>query len=269
MTLAVSLEILLAAYATLVGAVVGSYLNVLIHRLPRGEPTVVERSRCPHCGAPIRPWHNVPILGFLVLGGRCRDCRQPIHWRYPLVEALTALVFLASYRIWGTSLATLAAAFFGCLLIALAAIDLEHLLLPNRLTIPGIVAGLALQPWLPFASLRSAVIGAILGAAIVLALGGLWYVLHGAWGMGFGDAKLLAMIGAFLGWKGALVALGVAAVAGSVVALFGALLRRLDWQSTLPFGSLLAASALVALFVAGDAPSAYWGLFAGLEAAAP
>lgn len=248
-----SIDLVLALYSALLGAVIGSYLNVLIHRLPRAEPTVAERSRCPHCGAAIRPWYNVPILGYLALGGRCRDCRQPIHWRYPLVEGLTALLFLTAFRTWGASLATLAAAILIALSITLAAIDLEHFLLPDRLTLPGIACGLALQPWLPFATVVDALLGVALGIAIVVAAGGLWRLVYGVWGMGFGDAKLLAMIGAFLGWQGVAIAFVIGSGLGALVALSGIALGRLEWGSRLPFGAALAAGAIVALF-AGQAP---------------
>lgn len=258
-----NLELILALYSAVLGAVVGSYLNVVIHRLPRGEPTAVERSRCPRCGAAIRPWHNIPILGFLMLAGRCRDCKESIHWRYLLVEGLGALLFLACFRVWGPSVAAVGAAIFGSLLLALAAIDLEHLLLPNRLTIPGAVLGLVLQPWLPFATLRSALFGVVVGVGIVVVVGGLWYALHGSWGIGFGDAKLLGMIGAFLGWKGVFLGLAVGAGMGSLIAVVGLASGRLAWQSRLPFGSFLAVGGLAALFASSVGPGGYWGLFPG------
>ncbi|MBV8200459.1 MAG: prepilin peptidase, partial [Acidobacteria bacterium] len=138
-----SLRFLLDAYAAAMGLIAGSYLNVVIYRLPRGLSTVLPRSACPACGAPIAARDNLPLLSFVLLGGRCRACKAPIAWRYPLVEAATALLFVGCLERFGLSLAALAAALYGCLMIALGLIDLEHLILPDRLTLPGIAAGLA------------------------------------------------------------------------------------------------------------------------------
>lgn len=255
-----SLDLFLGIYAGLLGLVVGSYLNVVIHRLPRHQPTVVERSRCPHCGKAIRPWHNIPLIGYLILGGRCYDCRKTIHWRYPVVEGLVGILFFLCYRNWHASLAALAAAALCALLVALATIDLEHFMLPDRLTLPGIVLGLLLQPWLPWTSLPAAFAGVMLGAGLVLLAGGTWRILYGRWGMGFGDAKLLAMIGAFLGWQGVLVALALGSLLGALTAAVGALAGRITWGSRLPFGAFLAAGALAALFGATTWLDAYLGL---------
>ncbi len=243
-----NLDLILTLYAALVGLVVGSYFNVLIHRLPRGEPTVVERSRCPHCKAPIRPWHNVPLLGYLMLRGRCRDCRHPIHWRYPMVEALVGVLFVACFRFWHASLAALVAAIFCGLLVVLGAIDLEHFILPDRLTLPGIVIGLAAQPWLPWSTIGDALVGVALGAGLILAASGTWRALHGVWGMGLGDAKLLAMVGAFLGWQGVVITMVFGSLFGALFAVGGMLAGRLGWSSRVPYGAFLAAGAILALF---------------------
>ena len=139
-------RILVDLYAALVGLVVGSFLNAVIHRLPRGQSLVRPRSRCPWCGAPIRARDNLPLVSFLLLRGRCRQCSGPIAWRYPLVELLTAAAFVACVERFGPRPEAAAAATFLALLIALAAIDIEHLLLPDSLTFPGMAAGLALHP---------------------------------------------------------------------------------------------------------------------------
>lgn len=257
---AVQLSILLAIYAALLGLIVGSYLNVVIYRLPRGLSTVFPRSGCPSCGAPIRARDNFPVVSFLLLGGRCRACRAPISWRYPAIEATTSLLFVASFLRFGPSLGALAAALFCSLMIVLAMIDLEHLILPDRITLPGIAVGLALQPFLPWAGWRQALIGAALGAGILLAIWGLWYLIRREEGMGLGDVKMLALIGAFLGWKGVLVALFFSTLAGAAVGL--ALMRwgSLEMRSKLPFGTFLSLGGLVALFF--GPPLADW--YAGL-----
>jgi leader peptidase (prepilin peptidase)/N-methyltransferase len=246
-------RLLLDLYAALLGLVTGSYLNVVIHRLPRRVSTVLPRSRCPACGAPIRPLDNVPIVSWLALRGRCRDCGSPISARYPLVEAAAAVLFVLSAERFGLTLAALAAALLCALLLALAAIDVEHLLLPDRLTLPGIAAGVALQPVTGWAGagwrgLAGGLLGAALGAGVLLAAYGLWWLVRREEGLGLGDVKMLAMIGAFLGWKGVVVSLFVGAAAGAVFGLSAMALGRAGLRSKVPFGAFLAAGALVALF---------------------
>jgi leader peptidase (prepilin peptidase)/N-methyltransferase len=253
-------RLFLDALAAALGLIAGSYLNVVIHRLPRGVSTVLPRSACPACGAPIQARDNVPLLSFLLLGGRCRACRAPIPWRYPLVEAATALLFVACLESFGVSLAAFAAALFCCLMIALCLIDLEHLILPDRLTLPGIAVGLALQHWLPWGGLRGAIAGAVLGAAVLLAIWAAWYLVRHEEGMGLGDVKMLALIGAFLGWQATLVALFVASFAGAATGLVLVWRGGAGMRSKLPFGSFLALGGVVALFAGRQIAGWYAGL---------
>lgn len=231
---------------------VGSYLNVVVYRLPRGISTVLPRSRCPGCGNPIRARDNLPVLSFLLLRGRCRNCGARIGWSYPLVEAATALLFVACLLRFGPTPGALAAALFCCLMLVLALIDARHLLLPDRITLPGIALGLAIQPWLPWDGLRSAAVGALLGAGVLLAMWAGWYLLRREEGMGLGDVKMLALIGAFLGWRGVLVALFFAALTGAATGLAlmwtGGTGMQDGLKTKLPFGSFLALGGLVALF---------------------
>jgi len=236
------------AYAAVFGLIVGSYLNVVIYRLPRHLSTVLPRSRCPGCGAPIRARDNLPVVSWLLLGGRCRDCGARISPRYPLIEAATAALFVGCVAAFGVSVAAVAAALFGSLLIALAAIDVEHLLLPDRLTLPGIAIGFALQPFLPWGGWRSALLGALLGGGILLALSAAWLLLRGEEGMGMGDVKMLAMIGAFLGWKGMAVTLFSASLLGAIVGLALLGRSRAGFKTKLPFGAFLSLGGLFALF---------------------
>lgn len=252
-------EPLLAVGALLLGLVVGSYLNVVVHRLPRGESTVRPPSRCPACGARIGALENVPVASWLALRGRCRHCGARISWRYPLLEALTGGLFLACVLRFGATPRAAVSALLCCLLVALAAIDLEHLLLPDRLTLPGIAVGLAAQPWLPVRFL-DAVLGALVGAGTLVLLINVWYWLREEEGMGLGDVNLLAMVGAFLGWQGAAVTLLVGAFSGALVGLALMAAGRVRLSSKLPFGTFLALGGLVALFF-GEALVAGYGRF--------
>jgi leader peptidase (prepilin peptidase)/N-methyltransferase len=227
-----------------------------VHRLPRGESTVTPRSHCPACGTTIRVWDNLPLVSYLLLRGRCRACRGRISPRYPLVEAATAASFGGCAVAFGSTPRAAASALLCALLVALAAIDLEHLLLPDRLTLPGAAAGLALQPLLP-PTLVEALLGLLLGAGVLILLINTWYWLRGEEGMGLGDVNLLALIGAFLGWRHMLVALLVGALAGAATGLTLLVTGRAALRSKLPFGSFLAAGGIVALFVGTPLIEAY------------
>lgn len=241
-------RVLFDSWALALGLVVGSYLNVVAHRLPRGQSTVRPRSACPSCGAAIRARDNVPILSFLVLRGRCRSCGAPIGWRYPAVEALTGLLFLACAERFGLSTEALFAAVLCGLLVVLAAIDVDHFLLPDRLTFPGLAIGSVLGPLLTHRGLLDALLGAVVGAGVLILLINIWYWLRNEEGMGLGDVNMLAMIGAFLGWQGVLETLFFSAASGAVTGLALVAGGRLGMKSRLPFGLFLALGGLVALF---------------------
>lgn len=254
------MRLILDLYVALIGLVTGSYLNVLIHRLPRGLSTVLPRSRCPHCQTKIRARDNIPLLSYLLLRGRCRGCGTPISWRYPFVEALTAVSFVAALERFGLTAAAGVAAVFCAMMLALAAIDLEHFLLPDRITWPGIAFGLGAHlafPGLPWTDLRGAVLGALLGGAVLLAVTGVWYLARRVHAMGLGDAKMLAMIGAFVGWKGVIATLFLASLAGTLVGITQMLRRRMTMRSALPFGVFLAVGGVVTLFFGTQLTDAY------------
>jgi leader peptidase (prepilin peptidase)/N-methyltransferase len=261
----VSLQLLLGLYATVLGLIVGSYLNVVIYRLPLGISTVLPRSRCPGCGAAIRVRDNVPVISFLLLRGRCRACGASISWRYPLIEGATALLFLGCFLRFGASFEALAGALFCALMVALALIDLDHMILPDVLTWPAVAAGILLQPVLswarlgpgPWRALAGGVLGAAVGAGILLAVWAGWYLLRREEGMGLGDVKMLAAIGAFLGWQGVLMSLFFAALSGAAVGLGLMAWRGGDLKSKLPFGTFLALGGLIALFAGERIVEAY------------
>jgi len=250
-------RLLLDVYAALVGLVTGSYLNVVIHRLPRSVSTVFPRSRCPTCGAPIRPRDNVPVVSWLLLRGRCRACRAPISPRYPLVEATTAVLFVLCMERFGPTPSALVAALFCAVMMALAGIDFEHLILPDRLTLPGIALGVALQLVVPWVGVWGALLGAALGAGVLLLAYGLWWLVRREEGLGLGDVKMLSLVGAFLGWRGVLVTLFLGAATGALFGLALIALGRGGMRSKIPFGVFLALGALVALFVGPELVDLY------------
>ncbi len=252
-----SFELLLEIYVALLGLVIGSYLNVVIYRLPRRLSTVLPRSRCPRCRAAIRAWDNVPVLSYLLLRGRCRHCGVTISWRYPLIEIVTGLCFVASYHRFEPPFDAAAGAAFCAAMIALAMIDLDHYLLPDAITLPGIAIGLGLQPWLSWSTPVDAVVGALFGAAVLTAVSWAWYLVKGTHGMGLGDVKMLAMIGAFLGWQGAAVTLLLASLSGALTGAALMLARRLEMKSKLPFGFFLALGAVLTLFFGRQVLTAY------------
>jgi leader peptidase (prepilin peptidase)/N-methyltransferase len=247
---------LLVIVAFLFGLVVGSFLNVVIHRVPRRESIVWPASHCPHCGEPIRPLDNVPLISYLLLRGRCRNCKERISARYPAVETLTGLIFGAAAYEFGLSLELLPALVLISALIVLAVIDLEHRLLPNVIVGPAALAGLVLSilanpaGWWTYPLSALAVAGALL--VLALAIPG---------GMGMGDVKMGGMLGAFLGPYAALaVFLGAAigAVSGGLLMVFGKVQRR----SHLPFGLFMAIGGVISLFVGPQLWSLYQNLIA-------
>lgn len=225
------------------GLAVGSFLNVCIVRLPRHE-SLGGRSRCPKCGRTIRAWENVPILSWLALRGRCAGCGEPISVLYPLVEATTALVFAGAAWLYGPSLLLVARLVFASAMIVLFATDLRDRILPNAITLPGIAVGLVFSLFLP-PGFISAFTGAIVCSLLLWGMGELVSRALGKEALGFGDVKMIAMMGAFLGWQLTLVALFLASFAGSVIGIgLVALTGNRDYQ--IPLGSFLAIGGLAA-----------------------
>ncbi|HEY5619030.1 MAG TPA: prepilin peptidase [Vicinamibacterales bacterium] len=241
----------------LAGLVVGSFLNVCIHRIPRRESLVWPASHCTACNTPLAWFENVPIVSWLLLRGRCRTCGVRISSMYPIVELTTAIVFAGGVAVYGLSALLMVRLAFASALVVLFAIDLQHQILPNVITVPGVVAGFAASWFLPPGWLSS-LIGAIAGGGILLAIAEAYYRVRGQEGLGMGDVKMLAMIGAFLGWPLMILTLVLASFAGSLVGVALLASRRGGMQAALPFGTFLALGALVAA-VAGD-PMLAWYL---------
>ena len=250
----------------LLGLAVGSFLNVCIHRLPRGESVVAPGSRCPACRRPIRWFDNVPVLAWLALRGRCRTCRAPISPVYPLVEAATAGLFLIQLQALGLQPLLAPRLLFTAALIVLFVVDLRHRVLPNAVTLPGIAVGLifsaGLEPgWF------DAVLGAAAGGGLLLGIAKAYACLRGREGLGMGDVKMLAMIGAFLGLPLALVTLAWASLLGAAVGLAMLRFAGVGWRYALPLGSFLAVAAIAAS-LAGE-PFLDWYLGAAVLGLAP
>ena len=251
------MPIVLAVYAFAVGAVVGSFLNVVIHRYPRGLSVVFPASRCPHCGTAIRWFDNVPLLSYAILGGRCRACRRSIALRYPMVELANGLFYLAAFLHAGARPGAVLIALTVSMLIALIYIDAEIQILPDVIDIPGIAVGLligALQvgaatPTLTLStSLIESLIGAGVGAGILLLIGITYKLLRKIEGMGLGDVKMLAMIGAVLGWEPLLPLLVIASAMGAIIGIGVAWRSKRGMQVPLPFGVFLGLATLFMLF---------------------
>jgi leader peptidase (prepilin peptidase)/N-methyltransferase len=237
----------------LVGLALGSFLNVVITRLPQGEAVWAGGSRCPQCRRKIAWYDNIPLFSYVRLQGRCRACGAAIPWRYPLVELAGGLIALALWRTFPHQLLLLAYGPFSLALVALTVIDLEHRLLPDALTIPGIILGLLLSLVLPHLSFPGAVAGALVGGGLFYGIGWLYEKLAGRRGLGRGDAKLLAMIGAFLGVGALPLVIAVSAGLGTLAGLLRVLAqgsgRRGDWRTiSLPYGPFLAVGAWCYLF---------------------
>jgi len=247
----VNLEASQLAILVLLGLAVGSFLNVCIHRLPRDQSLNSPPSRCPSCEYRLRWFDNIPVLSYVLLGGRCRKCRAGISIRYPLVELITMALFVIHGEVFGWSALLIPRLVFACAMVVLFAIDLEHQLLPNVITLPGIAVGLIASAVLP-PGLVDALIGVLIGGGVLWLIGEAYFRYSGHEGMGGGDVKMLAMIGAFLGWKLVLVTLVLSSIAGSLIGLAVIAFRKGGMKYALPYGTFLALGALVAS-LAGDA----------------
>jgi len=252
------MEETLTFFAIVVGLIVGSFLNVVIHRLPLNESIVFPPSRCPACKAAIAPYDNVPLLSYAVLRGRCRACRAAISPRYPLVEAFTAFSFWLAFDAYGLSLHALAAAVFLALLIALAAIDLQHMILPDELTLGGAALFFVYSFFNPEVSQLDAVLSGLGAALFFSALFYFYLKVRKIEGLGFGDVKMALFMGLFLGVSRLAIAIFLASLSGLLVGLYFILFRKKDFKLALPFGPFLSLGSYLALFW-GDAILAWIG----------
>lgn len=235
--------------ALVLGFSLGSFLNVVIYRLPRGESIVSPPSHCPQCDTPIRWWQNIPVVSYLVLGGRCAYCQSHISLRYPIVELCTGLLFVAGYRNFGLTLDVIHAWIFILFMLAIALIDWDHFLIPDFLSYPGIVAGLLITGLYGNGYLMlEAVIGGIVGVAVTGILRWMGQALFKKESLGLGDIKLAAVIGIFLGWDRMLLSIFLGAVLVLLVSLGLVLGRKKVLSRRFPFGFYFGWAAILALF---------------------
>jgi leader peptidase (prepilin peptidase) / N-methyltransferase len=243
----------LTVLVTFAGACIGSFLNVCIYRIPRSESVAFPGSHCPGCGHPIAWYDNVPILSYLLLGRKCRHCQKPISPRYAIVEAVTALLFLGVWLQYGLTPVTPIYLLMVCGLLLATFVDLEHMIIPDRVSIGGMLIGLVLSAAVPalhgkdqaWAGLLTSLIGLVAGGGSLWLVAVLGKMAFKKDAMGFGDVKLLGAIGAFLGWQGVLFTVMLSSLLGSVIGLLFIIGGRHEWQSKIPYGPYLALGALI------------------------
>jgi leader peptidase (prepilin peptidase)/N-methyltransferase len=253
----------LIVLAAVLGLAVGSFLNVVIYRLPRGESIAHPPSRCPRCGNRLAWFDNVPVLSWLVLRGRCRRCSEPISIQYPIVETITAIV--AVIVVWLTPPGALLASrlVLSTILIVLFVIDLELQILPNNITLPGIAIGFVFSFFAPPGPLAS-LAGTLLGAGVLYGIALGYYAVRKEEGMGMGDVKMLAMIGAFLGWRAVLLTLILSSFSGALIGVALMSSKREGLRYALPFGTFLALGAFAAMMAGEPILTWYMGFFEGI-----
>ena len=260
-------------FVFLFGSVVGSFLNVVIHRVPREESIVFPNSACPKCKTPIKPYDNIPLFGWLMLGGKCRSCKTPISARYPAVELLTALLFIVTYWQIGFTAFLPVSLVFVATMVSLIFIDAEHMILPNVITLPLFVIALAVRVVYPLVfgaeyftdlqhspltylqsypvwlvSLIGAIFGGLVGGGFLWLVGEVWKRLRGVEAMGLGDVKMMFGVGALLGWRLTFLSIFLGAFSGAVIGLFVIYRQKeKDMQAQIPFGIFLGTGSILAL----------------------
>jgi leader peptidase (prepilin peptidase)/N-methyltransferase len=237
------------------GLIIGSFCNVVIYRLPLGQSIIAPGSHCRVCSAPILPWDNIPVLSYLLLRGSCRVCKEPISLRYPSVELVSGVLYVLLWFKFGFSIPFAIYAALASTLLTVALIDYDHKIIPNIITLPGMVIGLGLSTWALPITLVDSLLGLLLG-------GGLFYLIAflTKGGMGGGDIKLVAMIGCFLGWPGALFTIFSGALLGSLVGITLMLLGRKGRKDKVPFGPFLSCSAILFILTGKDLINWYLNL---------
>ena len=231
----------------ILGLIVGSFSNVCIYRIPRNESIIYPASHCPKCSTTIRPRDNVPLLSYIILKGRCRNCGSKISIQYPLVELLTGIIYLIIYLIYGLSIQSLIYIILSSALIIIAFIDLNEQIVPDVISLPGIGAGLILSFFVPYISFINSVLGVFVGGGIILIIGLVGSAIFKKEAMGGGDVKLAAMVGAFLGWKYVILALFLGFFIGALAGIFLVLSKIKNREDMVPFGPFIALGSFITI----------------------
>lgn len=254
------MSIFFETFIFVLGAAVGSFLNVLIHRLPEEKSIILPASHCPKCRHAIRLYDNIPLVSYLFLRGRCRDCGEAISLRYPLVELLTAIMSLLIFWKFGLSLQYLCAFLFVCALIAITFIDLDHQIIPDVISLPGIPIFFLAAVFVMNLSFFDAFLGFLIGGGILYGIAFVYELITKREGMGGGDIKLLAMMGAFLGWQSLLFILLISSFAGAIVGITIMIVKGQDMKYAVPFGPFLSLGAVAYIFFGNYMTSLFFSL---------
>lgn len=246
------------------GAVVGSFLNVCIYRLPKGESIVFPSSHCPRCGFMIPFYDNIPIVSYLILRGKCRSCKAPIAFQYPLVELINGCLTVFLFMKFGLSFAFAVLFLFCSAMVVITFIDLEHQIIPDVISLPGIAVGFICSFFIPQLGWLNSLIGIVVGGGSLLLVAFVYELLTKKEGMGGGDIKLLAMMGAFFGWKAVPFIIFVSSLVGSVIGITVMLAQRKDSKLAIPFGPFLALGAVLYIFFGRQMILWYLNLSGGL-----
>ena len=232
----------------ILGLIVGSFSNVCIYRIPKNESIVYPASHCPKCRSKIKPVDNIPLLSFILLKGRCRNCKSKISIQYPIVELVTGLIYLIIYLIYGLSIQTLVYIILSSALIIIAFIDLNEEIVPDVISLPGIVIGFILSFFVPYISFINSALGVFVGGGIILIIGMAGSVIFKKEAMGGGDVKLAAMIGAFLGWRYIVISLFLGFFVGALAGIILILSKIKNREDAIPFGPFIVLGSFITLF---------------------
>lgn len=229
------------------GLIVGSFSNVCIYRIPRNESVIYPASHCPKCRTKIKPIDNIPLLSYILLKGRCRNCGSKISIQYPVVEFLTGLIYLIIYLIYGLSIQSLVYIILSSALIIIAFIDLQEQIIPDVISLPGIVVGLILSFIVPYISFINSALGALVGGGIILIIAWVGSIIFKKEAMGGGDVKLTAMIGAFLGWRYTIISLFLGFFLGALTGIILIIAKIKKREDAIPFGPFIALGSIITL----------------------
>ena len=242
----------------ILGLIVGSFCNVCIYRIPKNESIIYPTSHCPKCRSKIKPVDNIPLLSFILLKGRCRNCKSKISIQYPMVEFLSGLIYLIIYLIYGLSVQTLIYIILSSALIIIAFIDLNEQIVPDVISLPGIVTGFIISFFVPYISFINSALGVVVGGGIILIIALVGSMIFKKEAMGGGDIKLAAMIGAFLGWRYTIISLFLGFFLGALAGIFLILSKIKSKEDMVPFGPFIALGSLITLLWGEKIIAWYW-----------